>query len=535
MDESTMHRTSRNDIPKATIFLCYECGDMFTSKLPYDEHILVHQAVSLCHQIYEYETRGLPFEIEQMRPIANGEKDTVKNKKEGSVAECREPPPPPPSSVSSRRNTVAGAPQRKRSFDVPPKRKMTDPLPGSLVCISKKRSASSKLKLKMPQPILSDGGQCRRDVPALLTKGAVLKPANGISQQKISDSTSQKLSNPSNNFCSEATLTASETKTTLTSEGLRSASLPCTSSKTNISKRSAESATEPNQQNEGTMKQSIDSSSQIKASKNERRTNLPQQSQRSRETDRERSIEASREPARSGSKTLEASEGSLGQMNSRLAYPCPYDVNESKNRSIAQCNELKGSVVKEVREKMFEKRKEGAVPKQSPEALGESTNPTEHLLPSITGSSLGVEEPKSGSRIGGTVDTLKKLSTQAVVQNRASSPIVATQKCLLCEYRSSQGWEMVEHIVRVHKVSIAIVEKTAFIDGQWTAKEMLVAEAKCNFCTRSFSEATDYYLHIIICHRNGMFTPDAKRLNCVVHMAHPNLPVQRINITMRRP
>ncbi|KHN81945.1 hypothetical protein Tcan_04875, partial [Toxocara canis] len=86
-----------------------------------------------------------------------------------------------------------------------------------------------------------------------------------------------------------------------------------------------------------------------------------------------------------------------------------------------------------------------------------------------------------------------------------------------------------------HKVSIAIVEKTAFIDGQWTAKEMLVAEAKCNFCTRSFSEATDYYLHIIICHRNGMFTPDAKRLNCVVHMAHPNLPVQRINITMRRP
>lgn len=43
----------------ANFFLCYECGATFSVRNDFDEHILVHQAVSLCYQIYEFD-KGKP-------------------------------------------------------------------------------------------------------------------------------------------------------------------------------------------------------------------------------------------------------------------------------------------------------------------------------------------------------------------------------------------------------------------------------------------------------------------------------------------
>uniref|UniRef100_A8Q6R2 Zinc finger, C2H2 type family protein n=1 Tax=Brugia malayi TaxID=6279 RepID=A8Q6R2_BRUMA len=42
----------------ASFFLCYECGTTFSVRNDFDEHILVHQAVSLCYQIYEFDKGG---------------------------------------------------------------------------------------------------------------------------------------------------------------------------------------------------------------------------------------------------------------------------------------------------------------------------------------------------------------------------------------------------------------------------------------------------------------------------------------------
>uniref|UniRef100_A0A915BK01 C2H2-type domain-containing protein n=1 Tax=Parascaris univalens TaxID=6257 RepID=A0A915BK01_PARUN len=345
-----MNGRSKKNIPQTSLFLCYECGDMFTSKIRYDEHLLVHQAVSLCRQIYEFETRGLPFDDKQLHLMANSEKGISKSKKEVSLGGRREAHLQS-ASISSRRNTVSGLPQRKRSSEVVAKRKMTDPLPDSLICISKKK-IPPKFKLKMPNPSPIDK-QGKHDIPVVPVKSTPLSVAHDVS--------------------------------------------------------------------------------------------------------------------------LKNSQGAPESTSAACAVPSAGPSSESK-------------------------------------------------------------ESKGGGAVFGKVATLKKLSTQAVAQNRSCSPLpLPPQKCLICDYHSSQGWEMVEHVVRVHKVSISKVEKTHFIDGEWTSKTSHPSAQKCEYCALTFMETTDYFLHIIVCHRNSMFAVGANRLNCVVHLAHPHLRVQIINITMRRP
>uniref|UniRef100_A0A0M3I3K2 C2H2-type domain-containing protein n=1 Tax=Ascaris lumbricoides TaxID=6252 RepID=A0A0M3I3K2_ASCLU len=511
-----IHVRFRKNIPQTSLFLCYECGDMFTSKIPYDEHLLVHQAVSLCRQIYEFETKGLPFDDKQLHLMAGNEKDVSKSKKEVSLAERREAHLQS-ASISSRRNGVSGVPQRKRSFDVVAKRKMTDPLPDSLVCISKKK-IPPKLKLKMPNPSPIDR-QGKHDVPVVPVKSAPISIAHDISQKS-----SQGV--PESNSTTCAALSAEVNM--LQKRNAQSISQICigqsvstsehtTTSESTPSNRLIELTSQQHQQEESTAKETVDSSMRLEGRKGEswdRRANSSRETKQTGEYPREHSVEDVKE--------VKAPRSSKSEGSVQLLQNLKECHLSDAGRYAPSSKHAKGP--------------EESTSGRSTETLDRSSTSKGSLLNPSAGLSSESKESRGSGAVFGTVATLKKLSTQAVAQNRSSSPLpLPPQKCLICDYHSSQGWEMVEHVVRVHKVSISKVEKTHFIDGEWTSKTSHPSAQKCEYCTRTFMESTDYFLHIIVCHRNSMFAVGANRLNCVVHLAHPHLRVQIINITMRRP
>uniref|UniRef100_A0A915BJ05 C2H2-type domain-containing protein n=2 Tax=Parascaris univalens TaxID=6257 RepID=A0A915BJ05_PARUN len=509
-----MNGRSKKNIPQTSLFLCYECGDMFTSKIRYDEHLLVHQAVSLCRQIYEFETRGLPFDDKQLHLMANSEKGISKSKKEVSLGGRREAHLQS-ASISSRRNTVSGLPQRKRSSEVVAKRKMTDPLPDSLICISKKK-IPPKFKLKMPNPSPIDK-QGKHDIPVVPVKSTPLSVAHDVSlknSQGAPESTSAACAVPS--AVSEMSIpqkrNAQSTQvyigqTVSTSESI-------TTSESTASNRLVESMSQQHLKEGNTAKETVDSSMRLERRRGEscdRRTNSSRETKQTSEHPREHSLEDMKEvKTRRSSK----SEGSVQNLKESHFSDAGRYAHSSKHA----------------------KGPEEGTSGQPTEILDQSSTPKGSLLNLSAGPSSESKESKGGGAVFGKVATLKKLSTQAVAQNRSCSPLpLPPQKCLICDYHSSQGWEMVEHVVRVHKVSISKVEKTHFIDGEWTSKTSHPSAQKCEYCALTFMETTDYFLHIIVCHRNSMFAVGANRLNCVVHLAHPHLRVQIINITMRRP
>lgn len=58
---------------------------------------------------------------------------------------------------------------------------------------------------------------------------------------------------------------------------------------------------------------------------------------------------------------------------------------------------------------------------------------------------------------------------------------------------------------------------------------------KCGICNRYFDEPTSFFIHILICHKGNLFAPKADRFTCTAHLAHPDLPTHKINITLKRP
>uniref|UniRef100_A0A915Q4T5 C2H2-type domain-containing protein n=1 Tax=Setaria digitata TaxID=48799 RepID=A0A915Q4T5_9BILA len=132
---------------------------------------------------------------------------------------------------------------------------------------------------------------------------------------------------------------------------------------------------------------------------------------------------------------------------------------------------------------------------------------------------------------GATISFLSPTSSSATAtRNEISKQDVATSataqslpKCLICDYRSSQGTDMVEHVVRVHKTSITSLERMDFVDGKWSEAIKLEPRQQCAYCVRTFREATDYFLHVIICHKRNLLSPGVSKYNCIVYLAHPGI------------
>ncbi|VIO91350.1 Uncharacterized protein BM_BM16924 [Brugia malayi] len=124
-------------------------------------------------------------------------------------------------------------------------------------------------------------------------------------------------------------------------------------------------------------------------------------------------------------------------------------------------------------------------------------------------------------------------SSPSTSTTSASAP--ALPKCLNCDYRSSQGTDMVEHVVRVHKTSITSLERVDFVDGKWSEAVKLEPRQQCAYCVRTFRDVTDYFLHVIICHKRNLLSPGVSKYNCIVYLAHPGMPTHMVRIFMKRP
>ncbi|OZC09471.1 zinc finger, C2H2 type [Onchocerca flexuosa] len=163
------------------------------------------------------------------------------------------------------------------------------------------------------------------------------------------------------------------------------------------------------------------------------------------------------------------------------------------------------------------------------------TNPHEVVELSKVDESIVTATTSAGATTASSTST--SLTTTAKGQDGsttlATTPMLP--KCLICDYRSSQGTDMVEHVVRVHKTSITSLERVDFVNGKWSEAVKLEPKQQCTYCVRTFREVTDYFLHVIICHKRNLLLPGISKYNCNVYLAHPGMPTHMVRIFMKRP
>ncbi|MCP9259624.1 hypothetical protein DINM_002557 [Dirofilaria immitis] len=139
---------------------------------------------------------------------------------------------------------------------------------------------------------------------------------------------------------------------------------------------------------------------------------------------------------------------------------------------------------------------------------------------------VSVATVTTSARVTITSSSSTFLTASAIRQNESATSATTPMlpKCLICDYRSSQGTDMVEHVVRVHKTSITNLERVDFVDGKWLEPIKLEPKQQCAYCVRTFQEVTDYFLHVIICHKRNLLLPNVSKYNCIVYLAHPGMP-----------
>uniref|UniRef100_A0A8R1Y1L6 C2H2-type domain-containing protein n=1 Tax=Onchocerca volvulus TaxID=6282 RepID=A0A8R1Y1L6_ONCVO len=146
---------------------------------------------------------------------------------------------------------------------------------------------------------------------------------------------------------------------------------------------------------------------------------------------------------------------------------------------------------------------------------------------------------KATTSTGTTTASSTSTSLTTIAKRQDGSTTLATApmlpKCLICDYRSSQGTDMVEHVVRIHKTSITSLERVDFVNGKWSEAVKLEPKEQCTYCVRTFREVTDYFLHVIICHKRNLLLPGISKYNCNVYLAHPGMPTHMVRIFMKRP
>ncbi|CAG9536476.1 unnamed protein product [Cercopithifilaria johnstoni] len=160
------------------------------------------------------------------------------------------------------------------------------------------------------------------------------------------------------------------------------------------------------------------------------------------------------------------------------------------------------------------------------------TNPAKVIELSKTDVPMATATTSAGITIPSSSSSTS-LTTTTRHGGSATSPMLP--KCLNCDYRSSQGTDMVEHVVRVHKTSITSLERVDFIDGKWSEAVKLEPRQQCAYCVRTFREVTDYFLHVIVCHKRNLLLPGVSKYNCIVYLAHPGMPTHMVRIFMKRP
>ncbi|EJW87959.1 zinc finger protein [Wuchereria bancrofti] len=155
---------------------------------------------------------------------------------------------------------------------------------------------------------------------------------------------------------------------------------------------------------------------------------------------------------------------------------------------------------------------------------GQMTSPLKLAELSKTGMAVTTSTTSTGVTI---------LSSPSTSTTSTTAPVLP--KCLNCDYRSSQGTDMVEHVVRVHKTSITSLERVDFVDGKWSEAVKLEPRQQCAYCVRTFRDVTDYFLHVIVCHKRNLLSPGVSKYNCIVYLAHPGMPTHMVRIFMKRP
>lgn len=404
-------RSDKANVP--SFFLCYECGETFQSKPSYDEHILVHQAISFCYQIYEFETKGFQLEL-TLHDKRNDDNDGKKGNREGSRnAISGSADNGRPVKLSGRRNTVADVPRKRSQADsVPPKRKMTDPLPDSLVCISKKPARSR-----------------------------MSRRSNAGSHSQLS--------------------------------------------------RMAGASTDPSSSGIGTASPLEDSSRRKALPKRASSSRVAQEAQEQSPT----TISAEKNISNGKGNTTEKITTAPRLENQQGAH----DESRSKDPRTPKYDD--------------DLRKDGKQPSTSPASLKK----------------LSADAVKMQNKVTISVPDVVANAVPAQSSSHRLFP-----KCLLCDFRSGQGSEMVEHVVHAHKARIIKLEKADYINEVWSKKKSIDAKEECEFCIRRLTEPTDYYLHLIVCHKTNLLLSSSDKYSCTVHLAHHEAPVQKVNITMKR-
>uniref|UniRef100_A0A0R3RG83 C2H2-type domain-containing protein n=1 Tax=Elaeophora elaphi TaxID=1147741 RepID=A0A0R3RG83_9BILA len=161
--------------------------------------------------------------------------------------------------------------------------------------------------------------------------------------------------------------------------------------------------------------------------------------------------------------------------------------------------------------------------------------PKKVIEPSKTDVSMATVTTSGGITVPSLSSTSLTATTSKLDGCTTSVTTPTLPKCLNCDYRSSQGTDMVEHVVRVHKTSITSLERVDFVDGKWSEAVKLEPRQQCAYCVRTFREVTDYFLHVIICHKRNLLLPDVSKYNCIVYLAHPGMPTHMVRIFMKRP
>ncbi|MFH4980334.1 hypothetical protein AB6A40_007043, partial [Gnathostoma spinigerum] len=192
-------RVKRVDLSDIKFLLCYECGEGFASRERYNEHVIEHQLVSVCYQLYDFETNKDVIEppvdlfslAKEQKLIPRGKDGLAKGsgirkekaKDKEYVAYTGD--------ETGRRHTIAEIGRKRSRTTNLPKRKMTDPLPESLICISKKKPAYTGRRSKFPPAVRSN----KRTEPKFATKidrpFEPMIPSDGCGKVKFAKEVSQ--------------------------------------------------------------------------------------------------------------------------------------------------------------------------------------------------------------------------------------------------------------------------------------------------------------------------------------------------------
>lgn len=564
--------------------MCYECGETFHVRAKYEEHILLHQAILFCYQIFEFETAKAtsPIETETDKNLKKtglsrrntfadlprkrsnqfSEVTTAKRKPSYPLSKLEKTPCRKVSTASRgkdlrRKNSLSKSPsthflerplkrklitttntpsvspsERKGCVGRPPKRKRGEPMEGAEIPrkvtrtddLQKPRSDNVEDTIEASSSTTGDNFASPYPHPTA-ERGSSLQKTEGfvkdlLAEDKSADASSSTVSTASSSVTSSSSSSVFSSPSSLDSSSFSSPSSD------SISYRRRRSFSRPKGVNK----------------------------ERDREYTKSKIISSIKREVR---ELNEESRITTVELKKDMLQVCQLKqagIEAEKAEDTVPAENLfdeetySGSAGEHARSKSMEKKhfdglllrdhflKNENIEKTPVNGLNSSENCSKIKASSDRVFARESFLKENSEKSGNSVEISQAKGEDMKPSPRSSTSNVSSgQKCVACEFVSSQGSEMIEHVTRQHNASVVKLEKKDCVDGVWSECNEVEPNKKCDLCDRFFEKATDYFIHIIMCHKASLFAPKADRFTCTAHLAHPHLPTHKINITLKRP